>query len=150
MPRHVTYPDRHDAPDDDDGIAIAPLDRYAPTAYTGYITPTGVNAKMVFIETSIFTRQVLDLLTDEEYRELQKVLANRPDAGPLIVGSGGLRKIRWAKQGRGKRGGVRIIYYWAVSPEQILMLFMYPKGERDDLTPAQIKMLKQIVEEAYP
>jgi mRNA-degrading endonuclease RelE of RelBE toxin-antitoxin system len=105
---------------------------------------------MIFIETSIFTRQVLDLFTDEEYRELQKVLVNRPDAGSLIVGSGGLRKIRWAKQGRGKRGGVRVIYYWAVSSAQILMLFMYPKGERDDLTPIQIKMLKQIVEEAYP
>ena len=105
---------------------------------------------MIFIETSIFTRQVLDLLTDEEYRELQKVLVNRPNAGSLIVGSGGLRKIRWAKQGRGKRGGVRVIYYWAVSSEQILMLFIYPKNERDDLTPTQIKMLKQIVEEAYP
>jgi hypothetical protein len=67
-----------------------------------------------------------------------------------MVGSGGLRKIRWAKEGRGKRGGVRVIYYWAVSSEQILMLFMYPKGEQDDLTPAQIKMLRQIVEEEYP
>ncbi|HZY41539.1 MAG TPA: type II toxin-antitoxin system RelE/ParE family toxin, partial [Anaerolineae bacterium] len=102
---------------------------------------------MIFIETSIFTRQVLDLLTDEEYRELQQVLVNRPEAGSLIVGSGGLRKIRWAKQGRGKRGGVRVIYYWAVSSEQILMLFVYPKSERDDLTPIQIKMLKQIVQE---
>ncbi|MDI6770899.1 MAG: type II toxin-antitoxin system RelE/ParE family toxin [Anaerolineales bacterium] len=105
---------------------------------------------MIFVETSIFTRQVQKLLTDDEYRELQKALVNRPDAGALIVGSGGLRKLRWAKQGRGKRGGVRVIYYWAVSPEQILMLFMYPKGERDDLTSAQIKMLKQIVEEEYP
>jgi mRNA-degrading endonuclease RelE of RelBE toxin-antitoxin system len=105
---------------------------------------------MIFIETSIFTRQVLDLLADEEYRELQKVLVNRPNAGSLIVGSGGLRKIRWAKQGRGKRGGVRVIYYWAVSSEQILMLFVYPKSERDDLTPTQIKVLKQIVEEEYP
>ena len=112
--------------------------------------PIGVYVKMIFIETSVFTRQVQDLLADDEYRELQKVLVNRPDVGALIVGSGGLRKIRWAKQGKGKRGGVRVIYYWAVSPEQILMLFMYPKGERDDLTPAQIKMLKQIVEEVYP
>jgi hypothetical protein len=110
----------------------------------------GVCAKMVFIETLVFTRQVQELLTDDEYRELQKVLVNRPGAGSLIVGSGGLRKIRWAKQGRGKRGGVRGIYYWAVSPEQILMLFMYPKGERDNLSPVQIKMLKQIVEEEYP
>ena len=119
-------------------------------AYTDFITLTGIYAKMVFIETSVFTRQVQELLTDEEYRGLQEVLVNRPDGGALIVGSGGLRKIRWAKQGRGKRGGVRVIYYWAVSPEQILMLFMYPKRERDDLTPVQIRMLKQIVEEEYP
>jgi mRNA-degrading endonuclease RelE of RelBE toxin-antitoxin system len=111
---------------------------------------TGVNATMVIIETSIFTRQVQELLTDDEYRELQKVLVNRPDTGSLIVGSRGLRKIRWAKQGSGKRGGVRVIYYWAVSQEQILMLFMYPKGQRDDLTPVQIKILRQIVEEEYP
>ena len=105
---------------------------------------------MIFIETSIFTRQVQELLTDDEYRELQKALVIRPGAGSLIVGSGGLRKIRWAKQGRGKRGGVRVIYYWAVSQEQILMLFMYPKGERDDLTPAQVKLLRQIAHEEYP
>jgi hypothetical protein len=68
----------------------------------------------------------------------------------VIVGSGGLRKMRWTKEGRGKRGGIRIIYYWAVAAEQILMLFMYSKGERDNLTAAQIKILKQIVEEEYP
>lgn len=112
--------------------------------------PTGVYAKMIFVETSIFTRQVQKLLTDDEYRELQQALVDRPDAGAVMVGSGGLRKIRWAKEGRGKRGGVRAIYYWAVSSEQILMLFMYPKGEQDDLTSAQIKMLRQIVEEEYP
>lgn len=112
--------------------------------------PTGAHANMVFIETSIFTRQVQELFTDDEYRELQKTLVNRPDAGSLIVGSGGLRKIRWAKQGKGKRGGVRVIYYWAVSQQQILMLFMYPKGERDDLIPVQVKILRQIVEEEYP
>jgi len=88
--------------------------------------------------------------SDDEYRELQQALVDRSDAGSVMVGSGGLRKIRWAKEGRGKRGGVRVIYYWAVSSEQILMLFMYPKGEQDDLTSAQIKMLRQIVEEEYP
>ena len=105
---------------------------------------------MIIIETSIFTRQVQGLLSDDEYRELQSTLVVRPHAGTLIVGSGGLRKIRWGQKGKGKRGGVRVIYYWAVMPEQILMLFMYPKGERDDLTPAQIKVLKQIVEREYP
>jgi hypothetical protein len=110
----------------------------------------GVYAEMIFVETSIFTRQVQKLLADDEYRELQQALVDRPDAGAVMVGSGGIRKIRWAKEGRGKSGGVRVIYYWVVTSEQILMLFMYPKGEQDDLTSAQIKMLRQIVEEEYP
>src|SRR5436190_11359888 len=104
---------------------------------------------MVIIETSIFTRQVLELLSDDEYRKLQVVLANRPNAGDLIKGSGGLRKIRWTIEGRGKRGGVRVIYYWAVKQERLLMLFIYPKSERGDLTPAQIKVLRNIIEGEY-
>ena len=105
---------------------------------------------MVIVETSIFTRQVLKQLSDDEYHKLQVVLANRPNAGVLIQGSGGLRKIRWTTQGRGKRGGVRIIYYWAVKQERVLMLFLYPKNERGDLTPEQLKILRAIVEEEYP
>ena len=64
---------------------------------------------MVIIETSVFTRQLLSLLSDEEYRKLQVALANRPNIGDLIKGSGGLRKVRWAIEGSGKRGGVRVI-----------------------------------------
>lgn len=105
---------------------------------------------MLIIETSIFTRQVANLLPDDEYRKLQVLLANRPTAGDLIRGSGGLRKIRWALPGQGKRGGVRVIYYWAVAHERLLMLFMYPKTERGDLTPEQIKVLRQIIETEYP
>ena len=105
---------------------------------------------MVIVETSIFTRQVQALLTDEEYRQLQSALVLRPDLGALIPGSGGLRKMRWAVQGRGKRGGVRIIYYWAVSQDRILMLLMYAKSKQDDLTPSQLKVLRRIIEEEYP
>lgn len=105
---------------------------------------------MIIIETSIFTRQVVSFLPDDEYRKLQVLLANRPTAGDLIRGSGGLRKIRWALPGQGKRGGVRVIYYWAVAHERLLMLFMYPKTERGDLTPEQIKVLRQIIETEYP
>jgi hypothetical protein len=90
------------------------------------------------------------LLTHEEYQELQTALVNRPDAGPVIVGSGGLRKVRWALRGKGKRGGLRVIYYWAVVQEQLLMLLIYPKSEQDDLTPAQLRTLRKIVEEEYP
>jgi len=105
---------------------------------------------MVIIETSIFTKQVQKLLSEDEYRELQYALVERPAMGQLIVGSGGLRKIRWRSQGRGKRGGVRIIYYWAVSSHQLLMLLIYPKSRQADLTAEQIRILKSIIEETYP
>jgi len=105
---------------------------------------------MVIVETSIFTCRVTELLPDDEYRDLQATLVDRPDAGPVIPGSGGLRKIRWSASGHGKRGGARIIYYWATAQERILMLFIYLKNESDDLTPDQIKTLRQVVEKEYP
>jgi hypothetical protein len=105
---------------------------------------------MVFIETSIFTRQVQALLTDAELRELQEALALRPGMGSLLVGGGGLRKVRWTRAGLGKSGGIRVIYYWEVTADQILMLFAFAKGERANLTSAQLKILKQIAEEDYP
>lgn len=104
---------------------------------------------MQFIETSVFTRQVTTLLTDDEYGQLQVSLSIHPDAGAIIPHSGGLRKIRWSMAGRGKRGGVRAIYYWVVAEDQILMLFMYPKSEKDDLTPQQLKVLREIVEKEF-
>src|SRR5581483_12401810 len=104
---------------------------------------------MVIIETSIFTRQVEQLLSNQEYRELQIALVNRPAAGAVIVGSGGLRKLRWGSRGKGKRGGARVIYYWAVKREQLVMLLIYRKSEQEDLTREQIKTLKQIVEKEF-
>ena len=104
---------------------------------------------MVIVETSIFTRQVTELLADDEYRALQTALVTRPALGPIIRGSGGLRKVRWGMSGRGKRGGVRGIYYWAVQQERLLMLLLYAKSERDDLSPEQLRLLRQIVEEEY-
>ena len=104
---------------------------------------------MVIIETSVFTRQVRKLLSDDAYRELQIALAERPDLGAIMVGSGGIRKVRWSAPGRGKRGGVRVIYYWAVAQDQLLMLLMYPISERDDLSQEQLQVLRKIVEEEY-
>lgn len=101
---------------------------------------------MIFIETSVFTRQVTSLLSDDEYRKLQVALSAHPDTGAIIPHSGGLRKIRWTMSGRGKRGGVRAIYYWIVAKDQILMLFLYSKTEKDDLTPTQLKVLREVVE----
>ncbi|MEP0805694.1 MAG: type II toxin-antitoxin system RelE/ParE family toxin [Chloroflexota bacterium] len=105
---------------------------------------------MEIVETSIFTKRVLEIMDDEEYRLLQQALAIRPDWGVVIPGSGGLRKLRWNIPGRGKRGGARIIYYWAVQESVILLLFIFRKNERDDLTPAQIQSLRKIVHEEYP
>jgi hypothetical protein len=102
---------------------------------------------MVIMETSVFTKQILDLLSDEEYRKLRLFLAKRPEAGALIEGSGGLRKMRWALPGWGKRGGVRVIDYWAVRVDRLLLLLIYAKGEVDDLTPRRVAVLHRIVQE---
>ena len=104
---------------------------------------------MLIVETSVFTRRVLKLLSDENYRALQQFLVADPEAGDLIRHSGGLRKIRWSIVGRGKRGGVRIIYYWAPARETILMLLMYGKNEQDDLTQEQLRILKRLIEEEF-
>jgi hypothetical protein len=100
---------------------------------------------MELIETPIFTRQVLAALSDEEYRALQLYLAGRPDAGVVIPGSGGLRKLRWRLPGRGKRGGARVIYYWKSAAGQLFLLFLYPKNVRSDLSATELRVLRQLV-----
>lgn len=104
---------------------------------------------MVIVETPVFTRSMLSILSDEEYRLLQAQLVDKPDAGKIIQGSGGLRKLRWSAGGHGKRGGVRIIYYWIVARETILLIFAYAKNERDDLTSDQLRQLRDLVEGEY-
>ena len=101
---------------------------------------------MVIIETRIFTRRIKELMSDDEYRALQETLVNRPGMGDIVQGTGGLRKVRWKQEGRGKRGGVRVIYYWMTEDEQLYMLYVYPKSKQEDLTAEQKKDLKSIVE----
>ena len=101
---------------------------------------------MIFIETSVFTREIKDLLPDEEYRMLQTALMFRPDAGDIIRGGGGLRKVRWNLPGRGKRGALRVIYFWD-PPDTIFLLLPYKKTDQDDLTPEQLKFLRNMVKE---
>ena len=101
---------------------------------------------MRIIETSIFTKRINTLLTDEEYRKIQNELIINPEKGKVIRGSGGLRKIRSGISGKGKSGGVRIIYCWIIKKDIILMLFAYPKNEQDNLTFSQLKILKSLVE----
>ncbi|WP_411728707.1 type II toxin-antitoxin system RelE/ParE family toxin [Methyloglobulus sp.] len=100
---------------------------------------------MVIFETSIFTKKITALLNDEEYRTLQNVLVEMPGSGDIIQGSGGIRKIRWGASGRGKRGGARVIYYWATQHDQIFMLYAYAKNERDDLTKEQLSVIREVV-----
>ncbi len=100
----------------------------------------------VFFETSVFTRRVTTLLRDDEYAALQQVFVENPKAGDLIPGSGGLRKLRWGLEGRGKRGGARVIYYYVFSREQFYMLLIYGKNEQDDLSAEQLRALKKAVE----
>ncbi len=100
-----------------------------------------------FIETARFTKRIVKLLSDDEYSTIQLYLCEFPDFGKIIKGSGGIRKARCGIDNRGKSGGARVIYYWAVSRGQILMLDIYTKNEKENLSPTEIKMLRQEVEE---
>ena len=100
---------------------------------------------MEFIETPTFTRMVTELLSDDEYRELQNALVEDPGRGDLIKGGGGIRKLRHAVQGRGKSGGVRVIYYWVKDNHQIFMLVVYPKTKKDNLSDKETAILRDYV-----
>lgn len=104
-----------------------------------------------FQETHIFTREITSLLTEDEYAELQGVLIVQPEAGDVVPGTRGLRKLRWThrRRGKGKRGGVRVIYYWYVSGSLIYMLLAYSKDEQDDLTTSEKRLLTRLVAEEF-
>ena len=101
---------------------------------------------MIFIESPVFTRQLRELLTDESYAELQWYLAAQPNAGDVIQGTGGLRKVRWNVYGRGKRGGARVIYFHASGVQQMRMLLIYRKGVKDNLTAGEKRTLRELNE----
>ena len=99
---------------------------------------------MIFTETTLFTKLLPKYLTDDEYRALQWYLLLYPDAGDLVRGSGGVRKIRWAPEGKGKRGGIRIMSYWKKADNEIWLLTLFSKTEKATI-PGHI--LKKISEE---
>jgi hypothetical protein len=103
--------------------------------------------KATFIELPPFERHRQNYLSDESFRVLQKELMDNPEAGDVIEGPGGLRKVRHAdeKRGKGKRGGLRIIYFWWLSGRQFWLFTVYNKNEMDDLTAAQRKILKELL-----
>ena len=102
---------------------------------------------MIFIESPAFTADVDKLLTDRSYADLQLHLAQYPFTGDLIKGTGGLRKVRWASGGKGKSGGVRVIYFYVLADAQIRMILIYKKGIKDDLTPKEKRILRKLNEE---
>ena len=102
---------------------------------------------MIFVETPIFTRRAKELMDDDAYSALQKVLVVNPSVGDIIEGTGGIRKMRVAAKGHGKRGGARVIYYHFVSASQIALLMIYPKNEQHDLTADERKALKSVIEQ---
>ena len=102
---------------------------------------------MLFIETPYFTRFCEEHCTDDDLRGLQQLLIEQPDAGDLMRGTKGLRKLRWALPGRGKSGGARVIYYWRNAADQIYLVYAYAKNAQVDLNAAQRKMLVQWVNE---
>ncbi|MGC1414110.1 MAG: hypothetical protein WA817_02425 [Candidatus Acidiferrum sp.] len=103
---------------------------------------------MEFFEAPAFTRHLSEYLEDEAYRKLQLELSRKPEAEDIIPGTGGFRKIRWAdtRRGKGRRGGLRVIYYYFPAENQLWLMSLYGKNEAADLTPNEKKLLKQAIE----
>jgi hypothetical protein len=96
-----------------------------------------------FVESKLFSRLVGDYLTDDEYTELQVALAEAPEQGAIVPGSGGVRKLRWAQPGRGKRGGIRVIYYAKTHEGVIWMLTIYAKNEEQSIPAHVLRKIKE-------
>tara|TARA_R110000850_G_scaffold154872_4_gene278756 strand:- start:569 stop:880 length:312 start_codon:yes stop_codon:yes gene_type:complete len=101
---------------------------------------------MIFIEASTFSELLPDYLTDDECRGLQIYLMQKPDAADLVRGSGGVRKVRWAPDGRGKSGGVRVIYYWKKPNHEIWLLTIYSKSERSTISGHILKKIAEAID----
>jgi hypothetical protein len=103
---------------------------------------------MEFLEARVFTRYVSGYLKDAEYRELQNRMAAAPEHGDVIPGTGGFRKLRWTdpRRGKGRRGGLRVIYYYFPGEQQIWLITLYDKNEASDLTPKERQALKSASE----
>ena len=105
-------------------------------------------ARMIlFKESPLFTKLVRNYLNDDEYAALQWALASHPEAGDIIQGSGGLRKLRWNAQGRGKRGGLRVIYYWRSTRGDIWLLTIYAKNEAENIPAHILRRIKEEVDD---
>jgi hypothetical protein len=102
-----------------------------------------------FVETKLFTRYIDEYLTDDEYAALQLYLVVNPEAGDVVKGSGGVRKMRWSGSGRGKKGGIRVIYYLRLQQGQIWFITVYAKNVRDSISGAVLKQIKEELDATY-
>ncbi len=102
-----------------------------------------------FIETKLFTRLIDEYLSDDEFAALQLYLIVNPEGGDLIKGSGGVRKMRWAASGRGKSGGIRVIYYLRREQGQIWLLTAYSKKVRDTISATVLRKIKEELDATY-
>jgi hypothetical protein len=101
---------------------------------------------VTFIESPLFTKQVHDYLTDEEYSVFQAFLASKPETGVVVRGSGGVRKVRWSRKGTGKSGGVRVLYFARTDAGEIWLLLIYAKSAVDSIPGHILKALKEEME----
>ncbi len=117
---------------------MSQVDNYTLLAYVHF---------MIFVELPVFTRVAADLFDDEALQGIQEMLLADPEAGDVIPGGGGLRKLRVPLPGRGKRGGARVIYYWWARREHCYLVYAYAKNEQSDLTREQLKQLARIMKQ---
>ena len=103
--------------------------------------------EMEFIETQLFTKLIQQILPDDSYRLLQEEITLNPEIGVVVPAGGGIRKLRFALPGKGKRGGARLIYYWLTSKDKIYMLLAYKKAKKENLEPGQLAILRALVKE---
>lgn len=101
---------------------------------------------VTFVETKLFTELVLDYLSDDEYAAMQQFLVVNPEAGDVIPGSGGVRKLRWGAAGRGKRGGLRVIYFLRRRNDEAWMLTLYAKNVADSIPAKVLKKIKEAID----
>ena len=101
---------------------------------------------LTFVETKLFTKRLREYLADDEYRALQEALIANPQAGDIIRGSGGVRKLRWNVAGRGKRGGIRVIYYLRPKYGEIWMLTVYAKNVVDSIPPSLLRKIREEID----
>ena len=103
---------------------------------------------LTFVESPLFSRQVYDYLDDEEYASFQVYLASAPEVGDVVKESGGIRKVRWKRKGRGKSGGVRVLYFARLQSGEIWLLLIYAKAAVDSIPGHILKALKKEMEDA--